>query len=233
MLDRLRIGWLPIVAVALSLLDCWIGVAHAQTTLVRACPTQPTTTGFGACVNSVWALPAPGLIVDVLQAGGLADLWESTTLLAVGDRVFACQDPAVTPGPFKTCPTLLAGQTNNYLSASSVNFLAATTVPETVTYQAVNEYTDDLPIPAGIAVTYDFEHRLCGRTVWTVLQAALPAPSAMTQADQECHEYTFVAIAAGQRSPEGPATQIDLTPSKIPKAPQPIPQPGTVNSVTP
>lgn len=232
MLDRLRIGWLLIVAVALSLIDCWIGVAHAQT-LVRACPTQPTATGFGACVNSMWALPAPGLIVDVLQAGGPADLWESTTLLAAGDRVFACQDPMVTPGPFKSCPTLLAGQANNYLAASSVNFLAAVTVLETVTYQPVNEYTDDLPIPAGIAVTYDFEHRLCGQTSWTVLQAALPEPSAVTQADQECHEYTFVAIAAGQRSLEGSETQIDLTPSKIPKAPQPIPQPGTVNSVTP
>lgn len=116
--------WILVFA-ALAYLIFSSRTAQAQTlpaTLVRACPAAPAATGFGACTNSVWAIPAAGLIVDVLRAGVTGDVWITPTQLLPSDRVFACQDASIVPGAFKNCPTTLAGQTNNYLAQASINF---------------------------------------------------------------------------------------------------------------
>jgi hypothetical protein len=98
-------------------------LGQAQTlTLVRSCPTQPASSGFSACTNSQWSVPSTLLIVDVLRNGIATDVWIQPSQLIAGDRVFACSDPTITAGPFKTCPTPLTGQTSNWLDPAKVNF---------------------------------------------------------------------------------------------------------------
>lgn len=120
-----------IVLATLALAKCHS--AHAQTspTLVRACPTQPTTTGFSACATSTWSAPSSALIVDAQRQGVTGDVWLLATQLVPTDRVFACQDATITAGPFKTCPTTLPGQTNNYLLATSIAFTTPSPPPTT------------------------------------------------------------------------------------------------------
>jgi hypothetical protein len=117
-MDRIRLPW------ALTASLCLLGmIAVAQAgPLVRACPAQPSGTGFGACSNSTWSVPASQLVIDVLRANVASDVWITPAQLVAGDRVFACTDPTVTAGPFKLCPTPLTGQTSNWLDASKVSF---------------------------------------------------------------------------------------------------------------
>lgn len=102
--------------------------AHAQTTptnlLVRACPSTPSGPGFGACSNSVWAVPSGSLVVDVQRSGvSGGDIWiASSQINTTTDRVFACEDPTIMPGPFVNCPSLLPSQSNNYLAASLISW---------------------------------------------------------------------------------------------------------------
>lgn len=103
--------------------------AHAQTMLVRSCPTQPTATGFGACTNSVWSVPSPTLIIDVLRQNVAQDVWITPSQLVAGDRVFACTDSTNVVGPYKSCASLLTGQTSNWLDVSRVSFGLPTTTP--------------------------------------------------------------------------------------------------------
>lgn len=140
-----------VTAVGLLLYVAWTARAMGQTptVLVRSCPTQPTTTGFSACTNSQWSVPAAQLTLDVLRSGIAADQWIKPTQLIAGDRVFACTDPSVTAGAFKACPTNLAGQTNNWLDASKVSF--GTTPPAaaghiTWSWQAPTTNSDNTPL---------------------------------------------------------------------------------------
>jgi len=134
--------------------------AHAQTPatsiLVRACPTQPTTTGFSACTNSTWSVPAPTLIVDVQRNS--VDLWITPAQLQMGDRVVACEDASLSPGPFKACPSFLPGQTNNYLDASAINFAPAPLKgSHTITWPAITTDDESPPVPLTAAQTVNYQ----------------------------------------------------------------------------
>lgn len=111
----------------------WLQASYAQTitTLVRSCPTKPTATGFSACANSQWSLPSASLIIDIQRSGVTGDVWITPSQLIAGDRVFACADLTAKVGAFSSCPTTLAGQTNNYLDATKISF--SSTLPPAAT----------------------------------------------------------------------------------------------------
>lgn len=186
-------------AIAVLLVTAWLSRAHAQdvagplrvaqaTTstpiLVRACNSTPTGSGFGACANSVWAAPAPNLVLDVLRASVIGDAWITSDQLVTTDRVFACEDASVQPGPFVTCPSFLPGQQNNYLAETAINFGAPAPVAPLgsgtlkLSWQTVT--TDDeaspQPVAAGTAVSYAVFVRSNNCTV-PVIPAATPCQS--------------------------------------------------------
>lgn len=111
---------LAIIGLALAVSPAY---ADDTSTLVHACPTQPSTQGFSACTNSTWAVPAANLIIDVLRSNVAQDVWITPAQLIKGDRVFACQDAGKTKaGPFGNCSTTIVGQTNNWLDSSTIDF---------------------------------------------------------------------------------------------------------------
>jgi len=97
--------------------------------------------------------------------------------------------------------------------------MAQTLVTKTIIADPVTTWDDGTSIPVGTVVTYDLEHRYCGDTAWAVYAAGLATPSSVRQLNPVCHQYAYVAIAAGQRSVESAVLTIDLTPPKIPAAP--------------
>lgn len=174
-----------VFALVVLLVTAWLSSsAYAQTpasVLVRACPTQPTTTGWSACSNSVWAAPAPNLIVDAQRLA--VDTWLTPGQLVATDRVFACTDASVRAGPFVNCPTPIAGQTNNYLLETAISF---GTTPPPVT-----------PTPTTITVTLN----------WPAITQDNQVPPNTLSATQPVGYQVFMRSNACTTS--GPACQVD------------------------
>lgn len=104
--------------------------------LVRSCPTKPAATGFSACPTSTWAKPQDAMYLDALRRNVTGDVWVRPSELIANDRVYACSEPTMKPGPFGngcTAPdgtkVKIPGQTDNYLDYTKLAFTAPSQVP--------------------------------------------------------------------------------------------------------
>lgn len=131
--------------------------SYAQ--LLWTCPTEPAATGSNEdslCPQATWQRPDKASVVLVLRKVGetYRQLWERSTALQAGDRVYACAN--VPAGSTAKCPARLSGQPDNWLR--DVAWPAESALPVTVTVNWAKVTLDragqPLPTDASYVVKY-------------------------------------------------------------------------------